>query len=82
MLFRSETPDMDEEDKEEAVLMEEYFNKLFTERDKGMAEKIDELLSSEGSTTYFVVVGTGHYISDYSVLDILEEMGYEVNQVK
>lgn len=82
LLVASETPDMDEEDKEEAVLMEEYFNKLFTERDKGMAEKIDEMLKAPGSTTYFVVVGTGHYISDYSVLDILEEMGYYINQIK
>jgi uncharacterized protein YbaP (TraB family) len=82
LLVASEVPDMNEEDKDILVLMEEYNNKLFTERDKGMAEKIDSFLKSEGSTTYFVVVGTGHYISEYSVLDILEELGYEINLVK
>ncbi|TAH67023.1 MAG: TraB/GumN family protein [Anaerolineaceae bacterium] len=82
LLVASEVPDMDEEDKEIVALMEEYFYKIFTDRDKGMAKKIDEFLNAGGSTTYFVVVGTGHYISDYSVLDILEEMGYEINQIK
>ncbi len=83
LLVASELPEeMEEEDNAIQVLMDEYYNKLFTERDKGMAEKIDLFLKGEGSTTYFVVVGTGHYISEYSVIDILEEMGYEVNQVK
>lgn len=82
ILVSSEVPNMNEEDKQALVLMEEYYNKLFTERDKGMAENIDGLLKAEGSATYFVVVGTGHYISDYSVIDILVEKGYEINQVK
>lgn len=82
MLVAAETSDMDEEDKEVMPLMEEYYNKIFTDRDKGMAEKIDGFLKAEGSNTYFVVVGSGHYISDYSVLDILKDMGYEINQIK
>lgn len=80
-LVASEAPDM-EEDAEIKPLMEEYYNKIFTERDKGMADKIDGFLEGEGSTTYFVVLGSGHYISNYSVLDILEEMGYELKQIK
>jgi uncharacterized protein YbaP (TraB family) len=47
-----------------------------------MAEYIDTLLNMEGSTTYFVIVGSSHYISEYSVLDILEEKGYEITQIK
>lgn len=82
LLVASEVPNMNEEDKQALALMEEYYNKIFTERDKGMAEKIDGFLKAEGSTTYFVVVGTGHYISEYSVIDILVEKGYEINQVK
>jgi len=39
-----------------------------------MAHIIDDLLKSEGSTTYFIMVGAGHYISDYSVLEILKEI--------
>ncbi|NLO10297.1 MAG: TraB/GumN family protein [Clostridiales bacterium] len=82
LLVASETPEMDEDDKEVALLMEEYYNKLFAERDMGMALKIDSFLKAEGGITYFVVVGTGHYISDYSVIDILKDMGYEINQIK
>lgn len=64
------------------LLMAEYKEKLFTNRDKGMADYIDKLLKAEGSGTYFVVVGSGHYVSDYSVLDILEEKGYKITQIK
>ena len=63
-------------------LIEEFIAKFITERDRGMADKIDGLLKAEGGLTYFIVVGSGHYISDYSVIDILKEKGYEVNQIK
>ena len=82
MLFATEIPSMDEEDKEALLLMDEYIDKMLTQRDKGMAEKIDAYLKAEGSSTYFIVVGSAHYISEYSVIDILEDMGYEINQVK
>ncbi|MDD4113301.1 MAG: TraB/GumN family protein, partial [Herbinix sp.] len=82
LLVAAETPDMGDEDKEVVRLMEEYYNKIFKERDKGMANKIDGFLKADGSNTYFVVVGSGHYISDYSALDILKDMGYEINQIK
>lgn len=67
---------------EEKALLEEYIDKLIKQRDIGMAEYIDVLLNLEGNNTYFVVVGSGHYISDYSVIDILEEKGYTVSQIK
>lgn len=82
ILVESEIPDVSDEDREIAALMEEYYHKIFTERDLGMAKKIDQFLKADGSTTYFIVVGTGHYISDYSVIDILRDMGYEINQIK
>lgn len=63
-------------------LGEEYKDKLITQRDIGMANYIDQLLKTEGSATYFVIVGSGHYISDHSVLDLLEEKGYQINQIK
>jgi hypothetical protein len=67
---------------ETKAYMEEYYNALLTERDKGMADYIDSLLKAEGGYTYFVVVGSLHYLSDYSVLDLLEEKGYEISQIK
>jgi len=66
----------------EKELIEEYIDKLIRKRDIGMADYIDNLLNAEGNNTYFVVVGSGHYISDYSVIDILIEKGYTVNQIK
>lgn len=69
-------------DSELQEYMNEYKEKLLTQRDKGMADYIDSLLKLEGSNTFFVVVGAAHYISDYSVLDILEEKGYVITQIK
>ncbi len=62
-------------------LLSEYYMALLTNRDRGMADYIDALLKEEGKNTYFVVVGSLHYLSNYSVLDILEEKGYEINQI-
>lgn len=73
---------VNEEDEKAMEMYAEYEEKLMKQRDIGMAEYIDQLLKAEGSATYFVVVGSAHYISDYSVLDILKEKGYEINQIK
>ncbi|MBE5966661.1 MAG: TraB/GumN family protein [Lachnospiraceae bacterium] len=67
---------------EEAKLLKEFNDKLIKQRDKNMADYIDDLLKSEEKSTTFVVVGSGHYISDYSVLDILQEKGYQINPIK
>jgi uncharacterized protein YbaP (TraB family) len=63
-------------------LMDEYYKALLTDRDKGMADYIDNLLKGDGEHTYFVIVGALHYMNDYSVLDRLKEKGYEITQVK
>ncbi|MHB8132518.1 MAG: TraB/GumN family protein, partial [Mobilitalea sp.] len=68
--------------KEEKVLMEEFIDKLMTQRDKGMADNIESLLKSEGSNTYFVVVGAAHYIGDKSVISILEKKGYVITRME
>jgi uncharacterized protein YbaP (TraB family) len=81
--FDNEYPELsDAESTEEIALIKEFKDKLLTQRDKGMADFIDNLLKSEGSHTYFVIVGSGHYISDYDVLDILTEKGYQITQIK
>lgn len=64
------------------ALLTEYYKALLTDRDKGMADYIDALLKEEGKNTYFVVVGSLHYLSDYSVMDLLQEKGYEIKQIK
>ncbi len=62
--------------------LKEYQDKLIHQRDVGMADYIDKLLNTQTPHTFFVVVGAGHFISDYSVLDILKEKGYEITQIK
>ena len=68
---------------DEVKAYQEEFEKIFmTQRDDAMAAYIDNLLKIQGSNTYFAVLGALHYISDYSVIDRLKKMGYEVTQVK
>lgn len=67
---------------DELTYYNEYQEKFFAQRDQNMADYIDGLLKSEGSNTYFVVVGSFHYVSDYSVIDRLEKKGYEVKLVE
>jgi uncharacterized protein YbaP (TraB family) len=81
--IEDEYPELESPEVAEAkALYDEFVEKLITNRDKNMAEYIDSLLKAEGSHTYFIIVGSGHYISDYSVLDILEDKGYEITQIK
>jgi len=51
---------------------------LFGKRDVDMTDKIQKLLDQEGQATYFVVVGSGHFITDNSIVDLLTEKGYKV----
>lgn len=71
-------PGTKEEYQEYAKLMAEYTDKLFTQRDKAMAAYVDTLLKESGDKTYFMVVGSGHYTGDTSVITALEDMGYTV----
>lgn len=64
------------------ALMKEFKEKLYTNRDKNMAEYINQLLTSGEKKTYFVIVGSGHYVSDHDVIDLLTEKGYTVTQIK
>lgn len=61
---------------------DEYNTKFYIQRDDGMAEYIDKLLKEEGHNTFFVVLGSSHYVSDYSVIDRLEKAGYTIEQIK
>lgn len=51
---------------------------LVKERDPEMAKKIKELLKKDGENTYFVMVGSGHYSPEGSVLTYLEDYGFEI----
>lgn len=70
------------ENKESDTEADEFADMLFGERDKHMAEKIMEMLKSEKKTTYFVVVGAGHFVVEDTIIDQLTENGYNVEIVK
>ncbi|SDT19751.1 hypothetical protein SAMN05444162_3385 [Paenibacillaceae bacterium GAS479] len=56
----------------------EQSSRIFGERDKNMATKLDELLKQPGQSTSFVVVGAGHFAQKGMVIDLLKEKGYNV----
>lgn len=56
----------------------ELTSMLYGKRDVDMTDKIQNLLDQEGKATYFVVVGSGHFINDNSIVDLLTERGYKV----
>jgi hypothetical protein len=56
----------------------ELTSMLYGKRDVDMTDKIQQLLDQEGKATYFVVVGSGHFINDNSIVDLLTERGYNV----
>lgn len=63
-------------------LIEEYNNAMITERNKGMANLADEMLST--GQNVFYIVGAGHMV-DYSysdgIITQLRDMGYTVTQI-
>ncbi|CAM3617619.1 TraB/GumN family protein [Marinicrinis lubricantis] len=60
--------------------MEQYMNILLDERNVGMADKIEQFLTSDEPASYFVVVGAAHYIGDDSIISILKDRGYEIEK--
>lgn len=57
-------------------------SKILTEkRDPALAEKIKGLLNSGEGKTYFVLVGAGHYAPKGSIVDILENEGFKVENL-
>jgi uncharacterized protein YbaP (TraB family) len=82
--FEYQNKDMIEDGttEQEMKLLREFYDKLFINRNKTMADYIDKLLKAEGGHTYFVIVGSGHYLGDSDIIEILTDKGYEINQIK
>ena len=55
------------------------YERIFVERNKNMALKIEGFLNMRN--TYFVVVGAGHLTGQDSIIYILQEKGYPVQQL-
>ncbi|HEY0960807.1 MAG TPA: TraB/GumN family protein [Pseudomonadales bacterium] len=61
--------------------MDDLYRKLYTDRNKVMADGIEDFISS-GSGTWFVVVGSAHLLGAGSVVELLEQRGYTVSPVR
>ena len=56
------------------------FDAIIVVRNRNWAEEIDALMQAEGD--YFIAVGAGHLAGDDSVVDMLQEKGYNVERVQ
>lgn len=54
--------------------------KLFFERNIRMAAGVEDYLEN-GSGDYFIVVGAGHLLGERSVIDVLQNAGYQIRPV-
>ncbi|XP_043239606.1 metalloprotease TIKI2-like [Amphibalanus amphitrite] len=62
--------------------IEEYFrDELIYKRNRRMGERILELLWARPNESYFFAFGAGHFLGNYSVLDVLRQAGYKVTKV-
>ena len=59
---------------------DDFSQKLLQDRNPGMAEVVEDNL--EAAEPAFVMVGIAHLLGDGSVIELLEEQGYEVTQVR
>lgn len=57
----------------------ELYEKLFYERNKNMASKIEGFLKESGN--FFVVVGAGHLVGAKGIIKLLEQKGYTATQL-
>lgn len=64
----------------ENKLMEEYEEKLITQRNNEMTEKTNQYFKEEKNV--FVVVGLAHIIGDNGIKNQLQDKGYKVEKIK
>ena len=54
------------------------YEKLFYERNRNMANRIEKLLAGKGN--YFVAVGAGHLVGKRGIIELLAQKGFAVRQ--
>jgi uncharacterized protein YbaP (TraB family) len=59
--------------------LRDFHDRVYLERNRAMAARIDELLREE--KTWFVVVGAGHMVGDEGIPTLLERRGHRVTRV-
>ncbi|MCK4980940.1 MAG: TraB/GumN family protein [Candidatus Delongbacteria bacterium] len=58
----------------------DFYNKLFTERDEKILQKIIEHLENEDDHVYFIIVGALHLVGEDGLIKLLNDKGYKTKQ--
>lgn len=61
--------------------LDDLYRRLYTDRNKVMADGIQRFIGT-GKGKWFVVVGSAHLLGEGSVIQLLEERGYQVTPVR
>ena len=59
--------------------MARIYERILYERNRNMADKIQDFLRTD--RTYFIVVGAGHLTGNKGILDLLKKRGYSIEQL-
>jgi uncharacterized protein YbaP (TraB family) len=68
-------------DPTERAGMEDLYKRLYSDRNKVMADGIDAFIKT-GAGNWFVVVGSAHLLGEGSVVELLQNRGYTVTPVR
>lgn len=60
--------------------MKSMYDRVFTTRNRSWVERFEELAKANPGT-YFVLVGSGHYLGPDNILELLEKKGYSVEKI-
>jgi uncharacterized protein YbaP (TraB family) len=57
-------------------------NRLITDRNYNMTQRISELITDNPETQYFFTIGAGHFYGDDGLLSLLEDEGFTITRVE
>jgi uncharacterized protein YbaP (TraB family) len=69
---------LDQNNEKNAVRFKPLMEAMFYQRNRRMAEKIDDWLQEGGR--YFIVVGSGHLVGEDNLIDLLRQKGYSLSR--
>ena len=58
----------------------DFYNKMFTERDEKILQKIIEYLENKDDHVYFIIVGALHLVGEDGLINLLNDKGYKTKQ--
>lgn len=78
-VLNEESGEDDELTEEQTALLEDYYDKMLTQRNLGMRDKAVQWL--EAGDKVFFAVGAAHLVDEGGLIELLREAGYTVEQV-